>query len=154
AVRVHLSDREHAAGAARGVGRRAGAVVRARRAQHHAEGRRARVSVAADAGAPGHGCGAARDEHAGVSRAAGVGVRRILFLAHAEALHVVRDRATLAQVLVVPVVQLLILSNAATFLIRNTPTYVVDLDRTTTSRGLVTRFAASGHFRVDGASAS
>jgi len=81
-------------------------------------------------------------------------MRRILFLARAEALHVVRDRATLAQVLVVPVVQLLILSNAATFKIANTPTYVVDLDHTTASRGLVTRFAASGHFRVDAESAS
>ena len=81
-------------------------------------------------------------------------MRRILFLARAEALHVVRDRATLAQVLVVPVVQLLILSNAATFQIRNTPTYVVDFDRSSASRGLVARFAASGHFRVDGASAS
>jgi ABC-2 type transport system permease protein len=81
-------------------------------------------------------------------------VRRILFLARAEALHVVRDRATLAQVLVVPVVQLLILSNAATFLIQNTPTYIVDFDRSTASRGLITRFAASGHFRVEGQSAS
>ena len=57
-------------------------------------------------------------------------MRRILFLAQAEVLHVVRDRATLAQVLVLPIVQLLILSNAATFEIRNTPIYVVDLDRT------------------------
>ena len=71
-------------------------------------------------------------------------MRRILFLARAEVLHVVRDRATLAQVLVLPIVQLLVLSNAATFEIRDTPTYVVDLDRTTTSRGLVDRFAASG----------
>jgi ABC-2 type transport system permease protein len=81
-------------------------------------------------------------------------MRRILFLAHAEMLHVVRDRATLAQVLIVPIVQLLVLANAATFLIRNTPTYVVDLDRTSTSRGIVTRLAASGHFRILGASAS
>jgi ABC-2 type transport system permease protein len=81
-------------------------------------------------------------------------VRRILFLARAEALHVVRDRATLAQVLILPVAQLLILSNAATFLIQNTPTYVVDFDRSTASRGLITRFAASGHFRVEGQSAS
>jgi ABC-type multidrug transport system permease subunit len=81
-------------------------------------------------------------------------VRRILFLARAEVLHVVRDRATLAQCLIVPIVQLLVLSNAATFQIRNTPTYVVDLDRTGTSRGLVTRFAASGHFRITGASPS
>jgi ABC-2 type transport system permease protein len=81
-------------------------------------------------------------------------VRRILFLARAEVLHVVRDRATLAQCLIVPIVQLVVLSNAATFQIRNTPTYVVDLDRSTVSRGLITRFAASGHFRVAGASPS
>src|SRR5262245_24155215 len=81
-------------------------------------------------------------------------MRRILFLARAELLHVVRDRATLAQVLIVPIIQLLILSNAATFQILDTPTYVVDLDRTTASRGLVTRFAASGHFQVTGQSES
>src|SRR5438552_132978 len=81
-------------------------------------------------------------------------MRRILFLARAEVLHVVRDRATLAQVLILPILQLLVLSNAATFQIRNTPTYVVDLDRSSFSRGLVTRFAASGHFRVIGESAS
>jgi ABC-2 type transport system permease protein len=81
-------------------------------------------------------------------------MRRVLFLARAEVLHVVRDKATLAQVLIVPIVQLLVLSNAATFQIRNTPTYVVDLDRTSASRGLINRFAASGHFLVTGASAS
>ena len=81
-------------------------------------------------------------------------MRRILFLAHAEVLHVVRDRATLAQVLILPILQLLVLSNAATFEIRNTPTYIVDLDRSAVSRGLATRFSASGHFRVIGASAS
>lgn len=81
-------------------------------------------------------------------------MRRILFLARAEVLHVVRDRATLAQVLIVPILQLLVLANAATFQIRNTPTYIVDLDRSTASRGLITRFAASGHFQVAGDSAS
>jgi len=81
-------------------------------------------------------------------------MRRILFLARAEVLHVVRDRATLGQVLVVPIVQLLVLANAATFQIRDTPTYVVDLDRSRVSRGLVNRFAASGFFRVIGESAS
>ena len=81
-------------------------------------------------------------------------MRRILFLARAEVLHVVRDRATLAQVLILPVLQLLVLSNVATFQIRNTPTYVVDLDRSPVSRGLTTRFAASEHFRVIGGSVS
>jgi ABC-2 type transport system permease protein len=81
-------------------------------------------------------------------------MRRILFLAQAEALHVVRDRATLAQVLVLPVLQLLVLSNAATFQIVNTPTYVVDFDRSRVSRDLVARFAASGHFHVSNQSMS
>jgi ABC-2 type transport system permease protein len=81
-------------------------------------------------------------------------VRRILFLARAEVLHVVRDRATLAQVLIVPIIQLLILSNAATFQILSTPTFVVDLDRTTVSRGLLTRFTASRHFEIVEVSAS
>ena len=57
-----------------------------------------------------------------------------------------RDRATLAQVLVLPIVQLLMLSNAATFEIRNTPIYIVDFDHTSASRGLVNRFAGVGPF--------
>lgn len=81
-------------------------------------------------------------------------MRRILFLARAEVLHVVRDRATLAQVLVLPAAQLLILSNAATFEIRDTPAYVVDFDGSSTSRELVHRFSSSGHFRILGQSAS
>jgi len=81
-------------------------------------------------------------------------MRRIRFLAWAEVLHVVRDRATLAQVLVLPLLQLLVLSNAATFEIRDVPTYVVDFDRTTASRGLIDRFVASGNFSIVGRSAS
>jgi len=75
-------------------------------------------------------------------------MRRILYLAQAEVLHIVRDHILLAQVLVVPVVQLLILSNAATFEIRNTPIHVVDLDRSSASRGAVNRLAANGHFHI------
>ena len=81
-------------------------------------------------------------------------MRRILFLARAEVLHIVRDRTTMAQVLVVPIVQLLVLVHAATFVIRDTPAYVVDQDHTSASRGLVNRLAASGHFRIRQRSAS
>jgi ABC-2 type transport system permease protein len=75
-------------------------------------------------------------------------MRRILYLAQAEVLHIVRDRVLLAQLLVVPIVQLVVLSNAATFDIHDTPIDIVDLDRTTLSRGLVSHFAANGHFKV------
>ena len=81
-------------------------------------------------------------------------MRRILILAWTEVLHVLRDKATLVQVLLLPLVQLLVLSNAATFEIRDTPLYVVDQDHSSASRGLVTRFAASGNFTIAGASPS
>jgi ABC-2 type transport system permease protein len=75
-------------------------------------------------------------------------MRRILFLAHAEVLHIARDRILLAQTLIVPMVQLLILANAATFEIRNMPIHVVDLDRSSASRLVVSRLASSGHFDI------
>lgn len=75
-------------------------------------------------------------------------MRRVWFLAWAEVLHVIRDRATMAQVFIVPVVQLLVLSNAATFAIQHTPAAIVDHDRSQVSRGLAGRLEASGHFRL------
>jgi ABC-2 type transport system permease protein len=81
-------------------------------------------------------------------------LRRTLVLARAEVLHVVRDRATLAQIVMLPVIQLLVLSNATTFAIRETPIWVVDRDQSAESRGLVDRLGASGYFRVRGASTS
>jgi len=82
------------------------------------------------------------------------GLRRILFLARAEVLHVTRDRATMVQIIVMPVMQLLILSNVATFTVKSSPTYVVDLDHSRDSRGLVTRLGASGDFGIIGQSVS
>ncbi len=81
-------------------------------------------------------------------------VRRALTLARAEVLHVVRDRATLVQIVVLPLIQLLILSNVATFAIKRSPVYVVDFDRSSTSRGLVNRLRASGLFDVVGQSSA
>jgi ABC-2 type transport system permease protein len=81
-------------------------------------------------------------------------MRTILFLVQKEYLHVLRDRATLFQVLAIPMIQLLVLANAATFTIRATPLHLVDLDRSSASRGLVARFDASPSFRIVETSAS
>ena len=78
--------------------------------------------------------------------------RRTLALARAEVLHVVRDRATLAQIVVVPIVQLLILANAATFAIRSAPIWVVDMDHSQSSRAVTSRLGASGYFEIVGVS--
>jgi ABC-2 type transport system permease protein len=75
-------------------------------------------------------------------------MRQIFFLAQAEVLHIVRDRVLMAQTLIVPMIQLLVLANAATFEIRNTPIQIVDLDRSSTSRGVVNHLAANGHFDI------
>jgi ABC-2 type transport system permease protein len=80
--------------------------------------------------------------------------KRTLALAHAEVLHIVRDKATLVQIVLVPIIQLLILSNAATFAIERSPVYVVDMDHTPASRGVVNRLKASPYFDVVGWSAS
>ena len=71
-----------------------------------------------------------------------------------EFLQITRDRLMLRQIFLVPIVQLLILSNAATFEVKTARLYVVDLDGTSMSRGLVDRLRASGRFVVAGASAS
>jgi ABC-2 type transport system permease protein len=81
-------------------------------------------------------------------------IRRALTLARAEVLHVVRDRATLVQIVVLPLIQLLILSHVATFAIKRSPVYVVDYDRSSVSRGLVSRLGASGLFDIVGQSAA
>lgn len=73
-------------------------------------------------------------------------MRTIWFLVRKEYLQVFRDRAMLLQIFLLPIIQLLVLSNAATFEVTRTRMYVVDQDRTRASRELVSHFAASGYF--------
>jgi ABC-2 type transport system permease protein len=81
-------------------------------------------------------------------------MRTLRFLLRKEFAQIFRDRAMLRLLIAAPVVQLLILSSAATFQVREADVYVVDLDRSAVSRGLVERLVASGHFRIRGSSAS
>jgi ABC-2 type transport system permease protein len=71
-----------------------------------------------------------------------------------EFLQIFRDRVLLGMLIVLPVVQLLLLANAATFEVRRARLYVVDRDHSTMSRGLVNRLAASGRFLPVAASPS
>ena len=81
-------------------------------------------------------------------------MRTLRFLLRKEFLQIFRDRLMLRQILIMPVVQLLILSSAATFEIKTAHVYVVDRDHSAASRGLATRLQASGRFIVAGASPS
>ncbi len=81
-------------------------------------------------------------------------MRTVLFLMRKEYLQIFRDRTTLFQIFFVPIVQLLVLSNAATFEVTNSRMHIVDFDRTTTSRRLVQHLTASGSFTVAASSLS
>ena len=81
-------------------------------------------------------------------------MRTLRFLLRKEFLQIRRDPAIMRMLVAMPLVQLLLLGNAATFQIRSSRMYVVDEDRTPVSRGLVTRLAASGRFEIADASPS
>ena len=75
-------------------------------------------------------------------------MRTIFFLVRKEFLQIFRDRTTVFQIFMIPVVQLLVLANAATFDVKRVAMLVVDEDRTTVSTGLVQRLTAGRQFRV------
>lgn len=75
-------------------------------------------------------------------------MRTILFIIQKEFLQIFRNRAMLPIIFVMPIVQLLVLSFAATFEIRDTPISLIDEDYSATSRLLVEKMEASGYFTV------
>jgi ABC-2 type transport system permease protein len=75
-------------------------------------------------------------------------MRTIFFLVRKEFLQIFRDHTTVVQIFMIPVVQLLVLANAATFDLKRTRVLVVDEDRTTVSAGLVQRLEGGRQFRV------
>ncbi len=81
-------------------------------------------------------------------------MRTLRFLLQKEFLQIIRDRVMLRLIIIMPVVQLVILSSAATFEVKRARMYLVDLDRTELSRGLATRLTSSGRFVLRGASPS
>ncbi|HEX6060284.1 MAG TPA: ABC transporter permease [Gemmatimonadaceae bacterium] len=81
-------------------------------------------------------------------------MRPLRFLLRKEFLQILRDHTILRMLFVMPVVQLLVLANAATFEVREARMYVVDHDRSAASRGVADRLAASGRFVAVAASPS
>lgn len=81
-------------------------------------------------------------------------MQTLRYLLRKEFLQIFRDRFMVAQLMLMPIIQLLLLGNAATFEVKTARMYVVDRDHTETSRGLVDRLQASRRFLVVGASPS
>jgi ABC-2 type transport system permease protein len=75
-------------------------------------------------------------------------MRTVFFLVRKEFLQIFRDHTTVVQIFMIPIIQLLVLSNAATFDVKQVRMLVVDEDRTTVSAGLVRRLEAGRQFKV------
>lgn len=81
-------------------------------------------------------------------------MRTILFLLRKEFKQIFRNRALLAMVIVVPIVQLILLPLAADYEIKNVNIAIVDHDRSPYSQKLAHIIPASGYFKLIGYTAS
>ena len=81
-------------------------------------------------------------------------LRILRVLLRKEYLQIYRDKLMLRQMVMMPFIQLLLLSSAATFEVKTAHVYLVDRDHSEASRGLVDRLHASGRFQVVGGSSS
>jgi ABC-2 type transport system permease protein len=75
-------------------------------------------------------------------------MQAIRFLLEKEFLQIFRNRAMLPILFVMPVVQLLVLSFAATYELREVKFALIDLDQSEHSRELVSQFQATGYFTL------
>jgi ABC-2 type transport system permease protein len=81
-------------------------------------------------------------------------MRTIGFLLRKEFRQIFRDATMLRMLLVIPIIQLLVLSNAATFEVDEGKLWVVDQDASSVSRGLLSRIQGSRRFVLTGSSMS
>lgn len=75
-------------------------------------------------------------------------MKTILYIVQKEFKQILRNKGMLPIIFVLPLLQLLILSNAATFEVKNIQFSYVDYDKSTSSRALVDQFRASPYFNV------
>jgi ABC-2 type transport system permease protein len=81
-------------------------------------------------------------------------MRRVFHLMRKELLELRQDPRLFGIIIVAPILQLTVLGYAATTDVKDVPVVVVDADRSTASRELVTRFDASENFTVVGVESS
>src|SRR5690606_17761815 len=148
ALRDDLPDREHAGAPAGDLPRHPGALVHHDMSRHHAEGRRPARSLAGTRGARGDVPRPDRGGNPPLERSAGLMLRTLRVLLRKEFTQIRRDPVILRMLFVMPVIQLVVLANAATFEVKRADLWVVDQDRTEVSRGVVQALTASRRFTV------
>lgn len=79
-------------------------------------------------------------------------MRIIFHIVRKEFIQIFRNRTLLPILFVMPVVQLLVLTFAADFEIKNIKLHIVDQDRSSATKSLTAKLAGSGYFRISGLS--
>jgi len=77
-------------------------------------------------------------------------MRTILIILRKEFRQIFRNKSMLPIIFVMPIIQLIILANAATFELNSVNLCVVDADHSPESRELTTKFTGSGYFKLTG----
>ena len=77
-------------------------------------------------------------------------MRTVRFLLQKEFRQIFRNRAILAMVIVMPVIQLLILPLAANYEVKNINIAVIDNDHSSYSQKLISKITSSGYFKLTG----
>jgi ABC-2 type transport system permease protein len=75
-------------------------------------------------------------------------MQKIRYIIQKEFKQIFRNKAMLPIIFIMPLIQLLILSNAATFEVKNIRFSFIDNDKTSFSRALINKFEASNYFDV------
>lgn len=75
-------------------------------------------------------------------------MKRIGYIIQKEFRQIFRNKAMLPIIFILPLIQLLILSNAATFEVKNIKFSYIDHDHTSVSRALIEKFRVSDYFNV------
>ena len=75
-------------------------------------------------------------------------MKTILYIIQKEFKQIFRNKGMLPIIFIMPLIQLIILSNAATFEVKNIKFAYIDHDRSSTSRALIEQFNASTYFDV------
>ena len=75
-------------------------------------------------------------------------MKTIRFIIQKEFKQIFRDKGMLRLIIILPIIQLLILSNAATFDIKNIKFAYVDNDHSVASRALISKFQTSPYFNI------
>ncbi|MFZ4741812.1 MAG: ABC transporter permease, partial [Bacteroidales bacterium] len=75
-------------------------------------------------------------------------MRTILFILQKEFTQIFRNKSMMPIMFVMPIVQLLVLSFAATFEMKNIKIHIVDMDKTPQSRAMISKFKGSKFYTI------